>query len=135
MYSSTLPSTSALDEVGSQHHVPTALPPGKTQYPLYRRLGGPQGRLRRVQKILAPTGIRSPDRPAHSQSLYRVDQNACHSAHKIYMAKAKILGPSTEIWVLSYFEQIPIPCTCWFSFHDTKTSTSRNVQCLRKRDI
>ena len=27
-------------EVGDQRHVPAALPPGKTRYPLYRRLGG-----------------------------------------------------------------------------------------------
>jgi len=26
--------------VGGQHHVPAALPPGKTQYPLHRGLGG-----------------------------------------------------------------------------------------------
>ena len=44
MYSSTLPSTLALDGgVGGQHHAPAALPPVKTRYPLYRRLGGPQG--------------------------------------------------------------------------------------------
>jgi hypothetical protein len=41
------------------------LPPGKTRYPLYRRLGGPQGRSGRAEN-LAPTGIRSPDRPARS---------------------------------------------------------------------
>jgi hypothetical protein len=29
--------------VGGQHHAPAALPLGKTQYPLYRRLGVPQG--------------------------------------------------------------------------------------------
>jgi len=29
--------------VGGQCHAPVALPPGKTQYPLYRRLSGPQG--------------------------------------------------------------------------------------------
>jgi hypothetical protein len=34
--------------VGGQHHAPAALPPGKTRYPLYRRLGGPQGRSGRV---------------------------------------------------------------------------------------
>ena len=28
--------------VGGQRHAPAALPPGKTRYPLYRRLGGPQ---------------------------------------------------------------------------------------------
>jgi len=46
--------------VGSQHHVPAALPPGKTRYPLYRRLGGPQSRSGQVRKISSPTGIRSP---------------------------------------------------------------------------
>ena len=30
--------------VGGQRHAPAALPPGKTRYPLYRRLGGPLGR-------------------------------------------------------------------------------------------
>ena len=34
------------------------LPPGKTRYPFYRRLGGPQGRSGRAE-ILVPTGIRS----------------------------------------------------------------------------
>jgi hypothetical protein len=35
---------SARNGVGGQHHAPVALLPGKTWYPLYRRLGGPQGR-------------------------------------------------------------------------------------------
>ena len=48
------------------------LPPGKTRYSLYRRLSGPQGRSGQVGKISPPTGIRSPDRPARSQSLYRL---------------------------------------------------------------
>jgi hypothetical protein len=47
-------------------------PPGKTRYPLYRRLGGPQGRSGQVQKILPHTGFRSQDRPARSESLYRL---------------------------------------------------------------
>ena len=33
------------------------LPPGKTRYPLYRRLGGPQGRSERAENLV-PTGIR-----------------------------------------------------------------------------
>ena len=37
--------------VGGQRHGPAALPPGKTRYPLYRRLGGPQGRSGRMRKI------------------------------------------------------------------------------------
>jgi len=34
------------------------LPPGKTRYPFYRRLGGPQGRSGRAENLV-PTGIRS----------------------------------------------------------------------------
>ena len=58
--------------VADQRHAPVALPPGKVRYPLYRRLGGPQGQSGRVWKISPPTGIRSPDRPACSESLYRL---------------------------------------------------------------
>jgi len=72
MYGSTLSLTSALDGVDGQRHAPTALPPGKTRYPLYWRLGGPQGRSGRVRKISPPTGIRSPNRSARSESLYRL---------------------------------------------------------------
>ena len=43
--------------VGCQHHAPAALPPGKTQYPLHRRLGGPQGLSEQVRKISPPPGF------------------------------------------------------------------------------
>ena len=43
--------------VGGQHHAPTALPWGKTWYPLYRRLGGPQSQSGQVWKILSPLGF------------------------------------------------------------------------------
>ena len=42
---------------GGQRHTPAALPPGKTRYPPYRRLGGPQGRSGRVQNISLPPGL------------------------------------------------------------------------------
>ena len=43
--------------VGGQRHAPTALPLAKTRYPLYRRLGGHQGRSERVRKISPPPGF------------------------------------------------------------------------------
>jgi len=49
-----------------------SLPSGKTRYPLYRRLDAPQGLSGQVRKISSQTGIRSPGRPTHSQSLYRI---------------------------------------------------------------
>jgi hypothetical protein len=36
---------------------PLFTPPGKTRYPLYRRLAGPQGRSGQVRKISPPTGF------------------------------------------------------------------------------
>ena len=40
--------------VVGQRHATAALPLGKIRYPLYSRLGGPQGRSGRVRKILPP---------------------------------------------------------------------------------
>jgi len=60
---------------GSAARPGRTLPLGKTRYPLYRRLGGHQGRSGRAEN-LTPTGIRSPDRPARSQSLYRLSYPA-----------------------------------------------------------
>ena len=34
-----------------------SLPPGKAGYPMYRRLGGPQGRSGQVRKISPPPGF------------------------------------------------------------------------------
>jgi len=55
-----------------QRHAPATLPPRISRYPLYRRLGGPQDRSGRVRKTSSPTGIRSPDRAARGNSLYRL---------------------------------------------------------------
>ena len=50
-YSFTLSLTSGLDGVGGQRHA--------TEYPLYRRLGGPQGLSGRVWKISPLPGFNS----------------------------------------------------------------------------
>jgi len=41
----------------SVSHPGRFLPPGKTRYPLYRRLDGPQGRSGQVRKISPPPGF------------------------------------------------------------------------------
>jgi hypothetical protein len=46
--------------VDGQRHAPADFSPGKTQYPLYRRLGGSQGRSGRVRKISPPPGFDPP---------------------------------------------------------------------------
>jgi len=62
-YRSTFSLTSALDGVGGQYQALAASPLGKTRYGLYRRVCGFQGPSGRH-----PTGIRSPGRPARSES-------------------------------------------------------------------
>jgi len=42
---------------GSASRPGRSLPPGKTRYPLCRRLGGPQGRSGQVRKISFPPGF------------------------------------------------------------------------------
>ena len=50
--------TSALEGgEGSASRPGSTLPPGKTRYPLYRRLGGPQGRSGQVRKNSPPPGF------------------------------------------------------------------------------
>jgi hypothetical protein len=43
--------------MGGQHHALAALPPGKTRYPLYRRLGGSQNRSGCLRKVSPPPGF------------------------------------------------------------------------------
>jgi hypothetical protein len=43
--------------VDGQCHAPAALPPGKTLYPLRRKLDGPKGWSGRVKKISPPLGF------------------------------------------------------------------------------
>ena len=79
VYNSTQFKTSALKTgVGGQHHAPAALPPRKTRYPLYKRLGGSQGRSERARKNSPPNGIRPPDRAARTESLHRLSYSGRH---------------------------------------------------------
>ena len=58
--------------VDGQSHAPVALPLGKTRYSLYRMLSEPPGPVWKGAEYLAPIEIRSPYRPARSESLYRL---------------------------------------------------------------
>ena len=55
---------------GSASRPGRSLPPGKTRYPSYRRLGGPQGRSGQVRKISHPPGFDPWTVQPLSQSLY-----------------------------------------------------------------
>ena len=78
MYSSTLPSTSALDGGGWSTPRPGRFTPGKDPVPIVQQAGWAPGPVWTCAENLAPTGIRSPDRPVRSESLYRLSYPGPH---------------------------------------------------------
>ena len=58
--------------VGGQRHAPAAFAPGKDPVPIVQEAGWALGPVWTGAENLVPTGIRSPDRPARSESLYRL---------------------------------------------------------------
>ena len=87
--------------VGSQRHAPTALHPGKTQYPLYRRLGGPQGRSGWVRKISPPPGF-DPRTVQTVQDLRqpsecRLEALPAEATYSIFRGKFRILSFDEEV--------------------------------------
>ena len=79
MYSSTLPSTSALDGGWVVNATPRPLYPGKDPVPIVQVAEWAPGPVWTRGENLTPTGIRSPDRPARSESLYRLSYPDLHS--------------------------------------------------------
>jgi hypothetical protein len=98
--------------VGDPGYATGALPPKKTRYPLYRRLGGcPRAGLERWW-IPCPTGIRSPDRPARSESLYQLSYPGPHICIQC-RAKGSVEIKQSRPFALitwSVFKQIDNPC-------------------------
>jgi hypothetical protein len=62
--------------VRGQRHAPAAFYPGKDPVPIVQEAWWAPGLVWTGAENFAPTGIRSPDRPAHSQSLYRLSYPA-----------------------------------------------------------
>jgi hypothetical protein len=57
---------------GSSSSPGRSLPPGKGPVPIVQEAGWPPGPVWTGAENLAPTGIRSPDRPDRSQSLFYI---------------------------------------------------------------
>ena len=66
----------ALEGGEGQRHAPAALYPGKYPVPIVQEAGWASEPAWTAVENLAPTGIRSPDRPARSQSLYLLSSRA-----------------------------------------------------------
>ena len=74
--------TAALEGVSGQRHAPAVLYPRERPVPVVQEAEWAPGPVWTGGKS-SPTGIRSPDRPARSQSLYRLSYRAHH--YRIYV--------------------------------------------------
>jgi hypothetical protein len=98
--SSTLSLTSALDGVDGQRHAPVALHPGNDPVPTVREVGWAPGPVWTGAENLAPTppGIRSPDRPARCELLYRLSYPGPQSLYRLsYPVKMNKTSQKTSL--------------------------------------
>ena len=63
--------------VGGQHHAPAAFTPGKDPVSIVQEVGWASEPVCRGAENLAATGIRFPDLPVRSESLYRLSHPGC----------------------------------------------------------
>jgi hypothetical protein len=86
--------------MGGQRHSPTALHPRKTCYPLYRRLGEPQGRSGQVRKISHPPPGFDPRSIVSHYTDWAIPAPWCYTVYKeqIYkILQEKLLLLYTEL--------------------------------------
>ena len=71
--------------VGGQRHAPSALSPGKQPVPFVQEAGWALEPVWTGAENLAPTGIRSPDRPGRSELPYRLCYPSSQYNRKAYI--------------------------------------------------
>jgi hypothetical protein len=97
------------------------LPPGKPPYPLYRRLGGPQGRSGRAENFDSP-GIRSPDPPACSSVAIQTERPGTH----MYMYRI-VINVLKFVYQVGYCNIILFSPTHLFFLFDTQIRYTASV--------
>jgi hypothetical protein len=100
-------------EVGGQRHTLVALLPGKTRYPLYRRLGGPQGRSGRLRKITPPPGFD----PRTVQVLARRYTDRAIPAHLSLIKHKFISIKLSHMRATRFGLYLGYPATCQYKTH------------------
>ena len=90
--------------MSGQCQAPASLPLGKDSVPIVQEAGWAPGPVWTSAESLAPTGIQSPDRPARSQSLYRL-RYPHHQGRGIYFL-FNITGWCSGI-ALDFYLEVP----------------------------
>jgi hypothetical protein len=91
---------------------PGRFTPGKDPVPIVQEAGWDPGPVWTCAKNLAPIRIRSPDRPARSQSLYRLSyppRTVCHT-YKIYQLNKHTMFPHYYLLRIKSIQRICFIC-------------------------
>ena len=123
MYSSTLPSTSALDGGGWSTPRPGRFTPGKDPVPIVQEAGWTQGRSGRVRRISPLTGIRSPDRPARSESLYRLSYIYLWSVALMLILRLCFWGCLYLVFIL----RLPFGVSCTYAYYAVVSEVGSSI--------
>ena len=93
------------------------LPPGKTRYPFYRRLRGPQGRSRRAENLV-PAGIRSQTvQPVVNRYTdWATRPTLCVISRKKLIFNSRALISASLLWVSLLRCGVKRPVKFFFSF-------------------
>ena len=87
--------------VGGQRQAPAAFTPEKDPVPILQEAGWAPGPVWIGAENLAPTGIRSPDFPARSESLYRLRHLGPYAMHMRRFILSSVTWPA-----LRYFSAL-----------------------------
>jgi hypothetical protein len=125
-----------------QRHAPVFLVPGKTRYPSYEAEWAPEPVWTSVEN-LAPTGIRSPDRPARSESRYRLSypliNSGCFNFSYISYFSLKITNFQEAFTTTIPFSIVFLFCNICFNIIRCKQerafSDQSTVQINRKKGV
>ena len=92
--------------VGGEQHAPAVFTPGKDPVPIVREAEGASEPVWISAENLAPTGIRSPDRPARDEPLYRLRHPGSYFT-QVFHDNAK--------WNICSDLQLTSEATTWFA--------------------
>ena len=126
--------------VGGQRQAPAALPPGKTRYPSYKRLGGPPARSGRVWKISPPPGFDPRTvQPVASRYTdwalpagFQNNESKKKCAYQILDGLSSTLSASTIIW--KYNKTGSTGCVTLSGFTHVNAEDQHPVRCPSQLD-
>jgi hypothetical protein len=109
-----------------QRHVPAAFYPRKDPVPIVQEAGWAPGPVLTGAENLSPTGVRSPDRPARSQLLYRLS----YPAHLIQSMSIVISSIHLSMPCQWFFLQIYSSKLCMYVFIIPRVYAMRPLQLI-----